>query len=278
MGRCGRRVDVDGAARGSAAFWREIEAGARARRRPRRRGCRRRLAADGFETLAGCRLSRWPRCRGVTCGLLSGKSHDLHARRGGVREIARRLGRSASTISREMRRNASTRTYAWSIGRRRRSGMKSDERAARRWRSSPRMTGCVSMWRSDWPGRSRDLTEIRCAGRRCVSSVVDMVVERTGVGRMVETGADRQRLRLEVRDDASMRISHEVIYQALYVQGRGALKRELMACCVPAARCGCARSNARTGQEIRESGDDDQRAAGRSRRPGGERRLGRRMI
>jgi IS30 family transposase len=29
----------------------------------------------------------------------------------GVREIARRLGRSPSTISREVRRNASTRTY-----------------------------------------------------------------------------------------------------------------------------------------------------------------------
>ena len=28
----------------------------------------------------------------------------------------------------------------------------------------------------------------------------------------------------------SMRISHEAIYQALYVQGRGALRRELTAC------------------------------------------------
>jgi IS30 family transposase len=31
-------------------------------------------------------------------------------------------------------------------------------------------------------------------------------------------------------EDPTMRISHEAIYQALYIQGRGALKRELSAC------------------------------------------------
>ena len=31
-------------------------------------------------------------------------------------------------------------------------------------------------------------------------------------------------------DDPSMRISHEAIYQSLFVQGRGALARELTAC------------------------------------------------
>jgi IS30 family transposase len=38
------------------------------------------------------------------------------------------------------------------------------------------------------------------------------------------------RLPLDFPDDSSMRISHEAIYQALYVQGRGALRRELTAC------------------------------------------------
>ena len=38
------------------------------------------------------------------------------------------------------------------------------------------------------------------------------------------------RLRIECPDDESMRVSHEAIYQALYIQGRGALRRELTAC------------------------------------------------
>ena len=54
-----------------------------------------------------------------------------------------------------------------------------------------------------------------------------------------------RRLRLDFPEDASMRVSHEAIYQALYVQGRGALRRDLCACLrtgralrVPRARTG----------------------------------------
>src|SRR6202043_4046873 len=54
-----------------------------------------------------------------------------------------------------------------------------------------------------------------------------------------------RRLPLDFPDDDSMRISHEAIYQSLYVQGRGALRRELTACLrtrralrVPRARVG----------------------------------------
>jgi len=38
------------------------------------------------------------------------------------------------------------------------------------------------------------------------------------------------RLRLDFPDDDSMRVSHEAIYQSLFVQGRGALRQELTAC------------------------------------------------
>ena len=37
-----------------------------------------------------------------------------------------------------------------------------------------------------------------------------------------------RRLQIDFPNDESMRISHEAIYQALYIQGRGALKRELV--------------------------------------------------
>lgn len=39
-----------------------------------------------------------------------------------------------------------------------------------------------------------------------------------------------RRLLADFPHDESMRISHEAIYQALYIQGRGALRRELTAC------------------------------------------------
>ena len=51
------------------------------------------------------------------------------------------------------------------------------------------------------------------------------------MGHGVEPGADRRSAcGSTFPDDETMRISHEAIYQALYVQGRGALRRELTAC------------------------------------------------
>jgi IS30 family transposase len=39
-----------------------------------------------------------------------------------------------------------------------------------------------------------------------------------------------RRLAIDFPNDETMRISHEAIYQALFIQGRGALRRELTAC------------------------------------------------
>ena len=45
------------------------------------------------------------------------------------------------------------------------------------------------------------------------------------------------RLRVEFADRPEMWVSTETIYQSLYVQSRGALRRELAACCARAERC-----------------------------------------
>ena len=45
------------------------------------------------------------------------------------------------------------------------------------------------------------------------------------------------RLPLDFPDDPEMRVSHETIYQSIYVQGRGALRRELTGSCAPGGRC-----------------------------------------
>lgn len=46
----------------------------------------------------------------------------------------------------------------------------------------------------------------------------------------VEAEQIANRLKVDFPEDKSMRISHEAIYQSLYIQGRGALKRELVWC------------------------------------------------
>lgn len=56
-----------------------------------------------------------------------------------------------------------------------------------------------------------------------------------------------RRLRIEYPDDPMMRVSHETIYQSLYVQGRGELRRELTRC----LRTGRAKRRPRGREETR---------------------------
>ncbi len=155
----------------------------------------------------------------------------LRAQGAGVREIARQLGRSPSTICRELRRNAATR-----------SG-KLEYRAS------------VAQWKAELMARRpktaklavneplRDYVQERLAGRvRRPDGTVAGPETGPWKGRNKPRRGDRRwarawspeqianRLKVEFPDDESMRISHEAIYQALYVQGRGALRRELVAC------------------------------------------------
>jgi IS30 family transposase len=157
---------------------------------------------------------------------------SLKAQGGGVREIARRLGRDPSTISRELRRNAATRggrlDYRPSVAQwkaellaRRPKTAKLVENERLREYVQDRLSGQVH--RPDgtpvpgpatgpWKGRNRP----RRRDRRWASAWSPEQIS--------------HRLKFDFPEDESMRISHEAIYQALYVQSRGALKRELVAC------------------------------------------------
>src|SRR4051795_595395 len=153
------------------------------------------------------------------------------AQRQGVREIARQLGRAPSTISRELRRNAATRgggleyratTAQWHAERsaRRPKPAKLATNAALRAYVQERSAGHVAAPGGatlpgpavPWKGRRHGPRQNR----------------RWGMAWSPQQIAER--LRLDFPDDAAMRVSHEAIYGALYVQGRGALRRELTQC------------------------------------------------
>jgi IS30 family transposase len=150
----------------------------------------------------------------------------------GVREIARRLGRDPSTISRELRRNAATR------------GGKLDYRASvAQWKAEllARRPKTAKLVTND---RLREYVQQRLSGqvRHQDGTPVPGPVAAAWKGRNKPRRQDRRwasawspqqishRLRMDFPDDDSMRISHEAIYQSLFIQGRGALKRELVAC------------------------------------------------
>ena len=155
----------------------------------------------------------------------------LRARGRGVCEIARSLGRSASTISREVRRNAATRSGApeyrattaqWHADRRAKRPKTAKLAADEQLRGyvQDRLAGAVQ--RPD--GSAVAGPDVRWKGRRHGRRKD----RRWGKAWSPEQIAER--LPVDFPDDPSMRISHEAIYQALYVQGRGALRRELTAC------------------------------------------------
>jgi len=120
----------------------------------------------------------------------------LHGQGLGVRAIGRAMSRPASTISRELARNRDPR-----------SGRYQPERASR------------LAWE-----RQRRPRPAKLAGRPVLRAVVQ--------GWLKEGFSPEQiagRLAVCYPDDDSMRISHESIYQAIYVHPRGGLKRELTA-------------------------------------------------
>jgi len=149
----------------------------------------------------------------------------------GVREIARRIGRDPSTVSRELRRNAATR-----------AGKQVYRAGVAQWKAqqAAKRPKVAKLARN---ARLRDYVEHKLAGEVTDADGHPIAGPNLAwAGRRHGRRQDRRwgvawspeqisnRLKVDFPDDESMRVSHETIYQSLYVQGRGALKRELTAC------------------------------------------------
>ena len=121
-------------------------------------------------------------------------------------EIARRLGRHPSTIGRELARNSGNSGPGGSGGKRYRAStaqQRADENARAGGRARP----------------AKLASNLRL--RREVQTRLHQHHSPAQIAR---------RLREDYPNDPEMWVSHETIYQSLFVQGRGGLRRELAAC------------------------------------------------
>ena len=217
-----------------AAFWAEIAKGLLPEEASGRAGVAQAVGARWFHNAGG--MPPFDLKQKSSGRFLSFAEREdialLRAQDKGVREIARTIGRDPSTVSRELRRNAATR------------GGKLDYRAS------------VAQWKADMAARRpktaklvlnpllHDYVQERLSGRisRPDGTVIAGPRSPRFTGRNKPHRKDRpwslawspeqiaNRIKLDFPDDESMRISHEAIYQSLYIEGRGALKRELVWC------------------------------------------------
>jgi IS30 family transposase len=111
-----------------------------------------------------------------------------------IREIAKRLGRAASTVSREIKRNGG------------RSAYRAADAEAQAWRRGRRPQLCL------------------LARRPRLRNWVAEHLQRDWSPRQIAIGLQRT-----FAHDRSMRVSHETIYRSLFVQARNVLKKELTA-------------------------------------------------
>jgi transposase, IS30 family len=154
--------------------------------------------------------ARWLACAGGVrprrgrdlkgrCLTFSEREEIALARAGGesMRAIARRMGRSPSTISRELARNA----------------------------------GCVGQ---AYRATTAHALAYQRAGRPKPSKLaVNLALRRKVENDLQLRYSPEQivgRLRREFPNDLEMRVSAETIYQSLYIQSRGALRRDLTRC------------------------------------------------
>jgi len=119
--------------------------------------------------------------------------------------IARALGRSRSTISREVRRN------------------QFDLHPERIRLRTARYRAGRAQWRAEQRARRPKLAKLAVDGQ-LRARVQQLLDKRWSPEQITQT------LKVEFPDRPEMWVSHETIYQSLFVQSRGALRRELTKC------------------------------------------------
>ncbi len=131
-------------------------------------------------------------------------------------EIARLLGRPRSTVCRELGRHRLYRWHFSAVINGRSAGMPVDRRGPYRWGYNARVAQRAAVGQA--------------ARRRAVKLVVGSPLRAPVLAMLSQRYSPKQiagRLRLEHPGQAQWQVSHETIYQALYLQGRGNLRAEL---------------------------------------------------
>ena len=189
-------------------FWAALQRGEFITDAAAEAGTYRKKGARWMAAAGGVRPRRGRDLQGRYLSFAEREEIALSSARGeSMRCIARRLGRSPATISRELRRNADR---------------------DRGYRAT-----------------TAHALAYRRAGRPKPAKLATNLALRAKVAQDLEQRYSPEqiagRLRVEFPDDPQMRVSPETIYQSLYVQSRGALRRDLAKCL-------------RTGRSLRQPG------------------------
>ncbi|MGX9670909.1 IS30 family transposase [Mycobacterium sp. HM-7] len=134
-----------------------------------------------------------------------------------IRSIAKRLGRAPSTISREIKRNSSDG----------RNKYRPQFRFGAPWRGGPLRR--PHYFPSAAQGRAQRNAR-RPHPRKLATNTRLHAQVQTWLTDFHSPEQIARQLVMEFPDDMEMRVSHETIYQSIYVQGKGNLRRELHTC------------------------------------------------
>ena len=206
------------------AFWKQVRAGCRPAEAAVGVGVSVNAGRKWFTDAGGVkpRVST-PKADGPRPRLTVGERVEIQVgvgRNESLRSMGRRLGRPASTIKRELDNNVANRYDGRKSGYRRKEAF------------GARQSGSRSTVRYDALAAERSAAR-RARRPKLRKLAVDDTLRDEVQTRLQLRHSPRQiakRLRNDFPDDPEMWVSHEAIYQAIYVQGRGSLRRELHQC------------------------------------------------